>query len=149
MEGGKQVENRFTAQVDEFRPLQVHTQQNYTVPYPPYAPSPPPPPGWNGAPTAPNFPPYAHEVSQNTVPPTPAPAAEAKGKFDANSLFSMPGKIRNSLQEKFPESIDLSDILLVILLLYLFLDSDDDDMLIILGVLAFTWLWPLIKKEKE
>ena len=141
------MENRFTAQVSEFHPIQ--TQQSYTNPYPPYMPPSPPSSNWNGAPPAPNFPPYAHEMKHAPIPPTPAPTDETKGKFDASSLFSMPSKIRSSLREKFPESIDLSDILLVILLLYLFLDSDDDDMLIILGVLAFTWIWPLIKKEKE
>ena len=145
------MENRFAAQVGEFHPIQ--TQQSYTSPYPPPYIPPTPPPSWNGAaaPTTANFPPYAHEIRQNTTPPVSMPVStdDTKGKFDASSLFSMPSKIRSSLQEKFPDSIDLSDVLLVILLLYLFLDSDDDDMLIILGVLAFTWLWPLIKKEKE
>lgn len=137
------MEQRFHMPNETFQPV------NSGATHPFYAPSPPPPAGGQTRNTIP-FPPYAHEMAQ--APPHAAKmpqAAEEKGKFDAASLFSMPGKIRNSLQEKFPDSIDLSDILLVILLLYLFLESDDDDMLIILGVLAFSWIWPLLKKDKE
>jgi len=61
----------------------------------------------------------------------------------------MPGSLRETLKDKLPGSIDLGDILLVLVLLYLFLEGDDDDMLIILGVLLFTWIWPLFKKEED
>lgn len=143
------MENRFHTPADGFSPVRpMEAPQAYYPPVPP----PPPPWGQQGAHGGQQFPPYAHEMAmgQQQVPShQQEQSKDEKGKFDATSLFSMPEKIRNSLQEKFPKFIDLSDILLVILLLYLFLDSDDDDMLIILGVLAFTWLWPLLKKEKE
>ena len=61
----------------------------------------------------------------------------------------MPGSLRETLKDKLPGRIDLGDILLVLVLLYLFLEGDDDDMLIILGVLLFTWIWPLFKKEED
>jgi len=64
-------------------------------------------------------------------------------------MFNMPGSLRDTLKDRLPERIDLGDILLVLVLLYLFLEGDDDDMLIILGVLLFTWIWPLFKKEED
>ena len=107
-------------------------------PLPPLPPSPPPPPpGWTSSPPPP--PP---------LPPPPLPAGETT-KFDLGAVLNMPGSLRETLKDKLPGSIDLGDILLVLVLLYLFLEGDDDDMLIILGVLLFTWIWPLFKKEED
>jgi len=79
----------------------------------------------------------------------PLPPMEEKSKFDLGAMFNMPGNLRGTLQGWVPESLDLGDILLVLVLIYLFLEGDDDDMLIILGVLAFTWIWPLFKRGEE
>jgi len=104
--------------------------------------SPPPPPevGWEPAYEPPPPPP---------PPPPPSIVAEIGSKFDLGAMLNMPGSIRGTLRERLPESIDLGDILLVIVLIYLFLEGDDDDMLIILGVLLFTWIWPLFKRDED
>ena len=74
---------------------------------------------------------------------------EEESKFDLGKVFQLPGNLRHTLRDKLPEGLDLGDILLVLVLLYLFIEGDDDDMLIILGVLLFTWLRPLFQKNEE
>ncbi|MCL2367708.1 MAG: hypothetical protein FWC72_01825 [Oscillospiraceae bacterium] len=86
------------------------------------------------------------EVEPERVsPPLPPPLEEAGPKLETGGIFNMPGSLRETIRDKLPAGLDLGDILLVLVLLYLFLESDDDDMLIILGVLLFTWIWPLFK----
>jgi len=121
-------------------PLPPRLSQPGPVP-PPVEPArtPLPPPGQTWAPP---------------VPPEPVPFAppleeEKRSKFDLGSMLNMPGNLRGTLMGWVPEKLDLGDILLVLMLIYLFLEGDDDDMLIILGVLAFTWIWPLFKRGEE
>ena len=81
-------------------------------------------------------------------PPPPEPEAE-RSKFDFGKVFQTPSFLRQFVRDKLPGGLDLGDILLVLVLLYLFLEGDDDDMLIILGILLFTWIRPLFKKGEE
>ncbi|MCL2588305.1 MAG: hypothetical protein FWD84_02735 [Oscillospiraceae bacterium] len=82
-------------------------------------------------------------------PPPTLPPPPEKQKFDIGSMLNMPGSLRGRLQGWMPESLDLGDILLILVLIYLFLEGGDDDMLIILAVLAVTWILPLFRKEEE
>ena len=103
-------------------------------PLPVWEPVPPPPP----------------DVGRGVPPSSPPLSSKDEGaKFDMGAMFNMPGTLRETLRDKLPERLDLGDLLLVIVLIYLFLEGDDDDMLIILGVLLFTWIWPLFKKDDE
>jgi len=108
-----------------------------------WIPSPPPPPL-----------PEREPMWMPPEPPPPPPSSisstisDLGAKFDLGAVLNMPGSLRGSLRDRLPESIDLGDILLIIVLIYLFLEGDDDDMLIILGVLLFTWIWPLFKKDE-
>ena len=82
-------------------------------------------------------------------PPPPSEAEERESKFDLGKVFQAPNYLRQTVRDYLPAGLDLGDILLVLVLLYLFLEGDDDDMLIILGILLFTWIRPLFKKEEE
>ena len=106
---------------------------------------PPPEPVW----APPQYPPPPSEPTWVPPQPVPPPPKEEGSWFDLGSLFHAPGSLRETLRDKLPERLDLGDILLVLVLIYLFLEGDDDDMLIILGVLLVTWLWPLIWREEE
>ena len=138
-------------------------------PVPPREPPPPPGPLWAPAHlplsppepvwTPPHYPPPPPEPEPAWEPPhyappepmpVPPPLPKEEGSwFDLGSLFHVPGSLRETLRDKLPERLDLGDILLVLVLIYLFLEGDDDDMLIILGVLVVTWLWPLIWREED
>ena len=98
-------------------------------------------------------PPPPYDLPYQEGPPPPPlpyelPPPEEKSRFDIGAMLNMPGSLRGRLQGLVPERLDLGDILLVLVLIYLFLEGDDDDMLIILGVLAFTWIWPLFRKDE-
>ena len=87
------------------------------------------------------------EGPRGKAPPPPEKAPqEPLSKFHLGKMLQMPGTLRHSLREKLPAGLDLGDVLLVLVLFYLFLEGDDDDMLIVLGILLFTWLKPLLKR---
>ena len=93
--------------------------------------------------------PVATSVSQAPPPPIPlSDGVEESPKFDLGGILQMPSSFRQAVRERLPESLDLGDILLVLVLIYLFLEGDDDDMLIILGVLVVSWVWPLFRKDE-
>lgn len=131
-------------------------------PVPPAA----PPPGYSGQhtmplspPRTPQYPGYPPQEPHHTPiapPPAPAPSAplfpgldEAAKKTSWGKLFGAPDSLRTWFKGILPDSIDIGDIILVLVLFYLFVEGGDDEMLIILGVLLFTWIAPLFKKEKE
>ncbi|MCL2568023.1 MAG: hypothetical protein FWE12_01120 [Oscillospiraceae bacterium] len=143
--------NRYIGNTGKFyRVEEMQESRPEPTPLPPepplsqWIPTPPPPPLpemeaiWT-SPEPPPLPP----------PPSSSVFSDLGAKFDLGAMLNMPGSIRGSLRDKLPESIDLGDILLVIVLIYLFLEGDDDDMLIILGVLLFTWIiWPWFQKDE-
>ena len=104
----------------------------------------PPEANWIPPTPPPVPPPFA-----SAPPVPPVPEAEAPtSKFDLGAMLNMPTSFRETIREKWPEKLDLSDILLVLVLIYLFLEGDDDDTLIILGVLVVSWIWPLFRKDE-
>ena len=135
-------------------PPPVPEQAPSTFPPPPVQPGPVPPPAppeWEmprPPVETPFLPPDPKRLSPEPAP-LPPPVGVKKGTFDLGSMLNMPGSLRGTLMGWMPERLDLGDILLVLVLIYLFLEGDDDDMLIILGVLAFTWIWPLFKRGEE
>ena len=137
--------------VEDAEPLRREVPQWEPVSPPESSLSSPPPPPPKSYPPLPPPEPYHPPPSPPPPPPVSAPAPllrEEASKFDLGAVFNVPGSLRETLRDKLPESLDLGDILLVLVLIYLFLEGDDDDMLIILGVLLFTWIWPLFKKEE-
>ena len=107
----------------------------------------------------PDYPPQQPEFDENqprerfqTAPPPPPPPPgpeESASKFDLGKMFQLPGSLRQTVRDWLPAGLDLGDILLILVLLYLFLEGEDDDMLIILGILLFTWIRPLFQKGEE
>lgn len=123
-----------------------------TYPIPPAAPYEPPPP------PVPEPPPQKSWWSRilggepDTTPPPPVPPPTEGGlgsKLDFGSILQMPAGFRQTVRGWLPDSLDLGDILLVLVLIYLFLEGEDDDMLIILGVLVVSWIWPLFRREDD
>ena len=147
--GVRKVYNRYIGntgkfyRVEEGEPLRRESPQwePVSLPEPEWIPPQPPPPPMEAYYSPPPSPPPL----PSPLPPLPK---EEGAKFDLGAVFNVPGSLRETLRDKLPESLDLGDILLVLVLIYLFLEGDDDDMLIILGVLLFTWIWPLFKKEE-
>ncbi|MCL2562836.1 MAG: hypothetical protein FWE08_02225 [Oscillospiraceae bacterium] len=144
--------NRYIGNTGEFYRVE-ETEPISVSPAPPEWPPPPLPPEQSYYPPPPEprwmAPPLPPSPETEPLPLPEEPGEEKKSRFDLGAMFDMPGSLRGTLRDKLPERIDLGDILLVLVLIYLFLEGDDDDMLIILGVLAVTWVWPLFKRGEE
>ena len=139
---------RSMEEVRKWEEAQIRTEAPPHVPPLPERPQPPPQP----EPPPPYYPPDTPRDEKKEpphAPPPPPPNPEEASKFDFGKVFQMPGTLRQTVRDWLPAGLDLGDILLVLVLLYLFLEGDDDDMLIILGILLFTWIRPLFKKEEE